>query len=61
MAEQYAPTPLSADELDAMSPDERADALRARIVKDIEAIPARFREEIYDTARRLGQSTDPIG
>lgn len=59
MPEQYAPSPLSADELDAMSPDERAEALRARIVTEMEEIPARFREEIYDTAHKLGQSTDP--
>ena len=48
------PETLSADQLDEMSPDERAKAFRERIVTDENAIPADFREKIYKRARSLG-------
>ena len=51
------PETLSADRLDKMSPDERAEAFRGRIVTDEAAIPADFKEAIYKRARSLGNSS----
>ena len=56
------PEPLSADQLDKMSPDERAKAFRERIVSDADVIPAEFRDKIYERARSLGNlSAKPGG
>ena len=56
------PEPLSADQLDKMSPDERAKAFRERIVTDADAIPAEFRDKIFKRARSLGNpSAKPSG
>jgi hypothetical protein len=46
---------LSAEQLDAMTPDQRLKAFQERIVTDEEAIPADFLEHIQDRARDLGQ------
>lgn len=51
------PKTLSADQLDKMSPDERARAFRERIVTDEGAIPADFRDKIHKRARSLGDSS----
>lgn len=48
------PEALTAKQLDEMSPDERAQAFRDRIVTDPELLPADFREKIYRRARNLG-------
>ena len=45
---------LSAEQLDAMTPDERAQAFRDRIVTDPGELPEDFRRKIYDRARQLG-------
>ncbi len=59
---QDTPETLSADQLDKMSPDERAQAFRERIVTDEAAIPTDFRETIYKRARSLGNpSAKPAG
>lgn len=44
---------LTAPELDAMSPDERAAALTERIVTDLKSIPDEFRQRVLDTGARL--------
>ena len=46
---------LSAEDLDAMTPDERLAAFRERIVTDPDKIPAEFRDRIYETGRRLAR------
>ena len=51
------PRILTAAELDAMSPNERAQALRDRIISDPTALPPEFRERIERTARDLGTDT----
>lgn len=45
---------LTAEELDAMTPDQRARAFRDRIVTDPEELPEEFRDQVYETAKRLG-------
>ena len=45
---------LTAEELDAMTPDQRARAFRDRIVTDPEELPEDFRDQIFETAKRLG-------
>ncbi len=45
---------LTAEELDAMTPDERAKAFRDRIVTDPEEVPTEFRDRVFETAKRLG-------
>lgn len=45
---------LSTEQLDAMTPDERAQAFRDRIVTDPDELPENFRRKIYDRARQLG-------
>ncbi len=45
---------LSAEQLDAMTPDERAQAFRNRIVTDPDELPGDFRRKIYDRAQQLG-------
>lgn len=53
---------LSAEELDAMTPDQRAAAFDERIVCDLDELPPEFRDRIMETGRRLGEelrSTSP--
>ena len=45
---------LSAEQLDAMTPDQRAAAFRDRIVTDPDDLPEEFRLRIYERAKRLG-------
>ena len=45
---------LSADQLDAMTPDQRAQAFRDRIVTDPDELPGDLRRKIYDRAQQLG-------
>ncbi|MEQ8841107.1 MAG: hypothetical protein RIB98_09000 [Acidimicrobiales bacterium] len=52
MADKY--ETLTAEELDAMTPDQRAKAFRDRIVTDPAEIPEEFRGRIFETAKRLG-------
>ncbi len=51
---------LTAEELDAMTPDQRAAALRERLVTDPNELPEEFRDRIFETARRLDtERADP--
>jgi hypothetical protein len=45
---------LTAEELDAMTPDQRAKAFRDRIVTDPDELPEEFRDRVFETAKRLG-------
>lgn len=45
--------PLSAAELDVMTPDERAHALVERTVIDLDDLPPVFRARVEETGRRL--------
>ena len=49
------PEILTAADLDAMTPDERADAFERRLVTDFDSLPDEFRERIVATAARLGK------
>ncbi len=44
---------ISAEELDAMTPDQRLAAFRERIVTDLDEVSDEFRSHIEKTARRL--------
>jgi hypothetical protein len=44
---------LTAAELDELTPDQRAAALRERIVTDLDTLPLHFRERITETAAML--------
>lgn len=46
---------LSAEQLDAMTPDQRAAAFDERIVDDLDELPEEFRNRIMETGRRLGE------
>ncbi len=53
---------LTAEELDAMTPDQRAAAFDERIVRDLDQLPAAFRARIMETGKRLAEdlpSTTP--
>ena len=43
----------SAEQLDAMTPVERAQAFRDRIITDPDEVPEDFRRKIYDRAQQL--------
>lgn len=44
---------ISADDLDLMTPDERARAFDEHLVADLDEVPPEFRARIVETARRL--------
>ncbi|GMU79686.1 MAG: hypothetical protein AMXMBFR46_24760 [Acidimicrobiia bacterium] len=44
---------ITAEELEAMSPDERAAVINERIVTDIDELPPEFRAQVVATAKRL--------
>lgn len=44
---------LTAAEMDTMTPDERAAAVRERIAPDLDELPEGFRTRIEQTAQRL--------
>ena len=46
---------ITADELDAMSPDERAQVVRSHVLTDLALLPEGFRRRVEDTARQLAQ------
>ena len=50
MAEQ--PPFISIDQLEAMTPNERADAFRERTVRDLKDLPEDFRDRIIENAQR---------
>jgi len=54
-----APRLISAEEFDAMSPDERARVVREHIVSDFDQVPERFRRRVEATAARLAEQLRP--
>jgi hypothetical protein len=50
-----APRVITAEELDAMSPDQRAQVVREHIVTDLDHLPEAFRHEVETTAARLAE------
>jgi hypothetical protein len=46
---------ITAEELDKMSPQERADAVDAGIVRSWDEVPKAFKEKVLSTARLLGE------
>lgn len=44
---------IGVEEFGRMSPDERRDALRARVVTDLDELPDEFRRRIIVTAQAL--------
>jgi hypothetical protein len=45
--------PLTAAELDVLSPDQRAAAVRDGLVTDLDDVPDEFRRRVINTGRRL--------
>jgi len=52
---------VTAEQMDTMTPDERADAVRERIITDLDELPpevrARFEEASRQVARDLGTTS----
>jgi hypothetical protein len=46
---------ITADEMDKMTPQERADAVDSAMVRSWDDVPEPFRSEVLATARTLGQ------
>jgi hypothetical protein len=55
-----APKVITAEELDAMSPDERAQVVREHIVTDLDHLPEAFRQRVETTAARLAEQLRPV-
>lgn len=45
---------LTPNDLDAMTPDQRAAAFDERIVRDLDELPTEFRTRIVERAKQLG-------
>lgn len=54
-----APRLITAEELDAMSPDERARVVREHVVTDLDQLPDDFRRRVANTAGRLSEERRP--
>ena len=54
-----APRLITAEELDGMSPDERARVVREHIVTDLDQVPESFRRRVETTAARLADQLRP--
>lgn len=54
-----APKVIAAEELDSMSPDERAKVVREHIVTDLNELPDGFRQRVEATAARLAEQLRP--
>ena len=54
-----APKVITAEELDSMSPDERAKVVREHIVTDLNELPDGFRQRVEATATRLAEQLRP--
>lgn len=50
-----APRVITAEELDAMSPDQRAQVVREHIVTGLDHLPEAFRQGVETTAARLAE------
>ena len=55
-----APKVITAEELDAMSPDQRAQVVREHIVTDLAHLPEAFRQRVESTASRLAEQLRPV-
>ncbi|MDP1804090.1 MAG: hypothetical protein Q8K72_02900, partial [Acidimicrobiales bacterium] len=55
-----APKVITAEQLDAMSPDQRAQVVRDQIVTDLDHLPAAFRQRVETTAARLAEQLRPV-
>lgn len=55
-----APKVITAEELDAMSPDQRAQVVREHIVTNLDHLPEAFRQRVEMTAARLAEQLRPI-
>jgi hypothetical protein len=51
---------ITAEELDAMSPDQRAQVVREHIVTDLDLLPEAFRQRVETTTARLAQQLRPV-
>jgi hypothetical protein len=49
---------ITAEELEAMSPDERATLINERIVTDIDELPLEFHTRVIATGQRLAAERD---
>jgi hypothetical protein len=49
------PELVTAEMLDGMTPDERAQAFNAHIIADLEQLPLHFRNEVVQNAKRLSE------
>lgn len=54
------PKVITAAQLDAMSPDERAQVVRDHIVTDLYELPEGFRRRVETTAARLAEELRPV-
>ena len=54
-----APKVITAEQLDSMSPDERAKVVREHIVTDLNELPDGFRRRVEATATRLSEQLRP--
>jgi hypothetical protein len=54
-----APRLITAEDLDAMSPDERARVVREHVVTDLDQLPDEFRRRVETTAGRLAEERRP--
>lgn len=54
-----APKVVTAEELDQMSPDERAQIVRDHIVTELDQLPDGFRRRVETTAARLAEQIRP--
>jgi len=54
-----APRLIKAEELDAMSPDERARVVCEHVVTNLDEVPEDFRQRVETTAGRLAQQRLP--
>ena len=48
---------ITAEMLDRMSPNQRAQAFNAQLITDLEQLPTHFRDEVVQNARRLSAET----
>ena len=55
-----APKVITAEELDAMTPDQRAQVVREHIVTDLDHLPEAFRQRVETTAARLAEQLRPV-
>jgi hypothetical protein len=50
----------TAEDLDAMSPDQRAQIVREHVVSDLDHLPDAVRQRVETTAARLAEQLRPV-